>query len=523
MDITGTNSLWKDYDVSALPLNPSALSVKTENGITLREFYYDGFTTVDGRVRAYIRILENPIASGVVLYLPDGDDMEPAETFYNNGFTVAILDYAGKRLDRKRFTMYPEQLSACNINDKTSFDAPDDALYSCWFIWTCMARRAILLLKELYPTNKIFAFGKKLGGTTVYKLCAFDDGLTAAATALSVLPEVNGSGNQMINYKAALDNYAYAAITKIPLFMAVASNDEDGSLDDMSELAQTTASLQCIRILERAFSGNIHVTYEQILGFFGAYTTSAPICLRPTIKAINSENKLYFNINIKDLRDDERLHEKVELFAAFCVKDPKHRNWTNISLLRLAGNEYMAHADVLQNEKPVYAFVNMTDTEGNTVSSTVTSIIPKSLGIPSSAAVNRRMLYDGSLGKDVWASPGGGNLKVAAGPFDIEGITSDSHMLVTFKPGDLLYTADKDALLQVIVSGSAKQLTVEVSDGNDTYTSTVSLPNSSDWHKFTLAYTDFKSTNGQILDWSKIIMIKLHSDADFIISSMLWV
>ena len=46
--------------VGALPLNESALSDKTENGIRVREFYFDGFATVDGRVRAYIKLYESP-------------------------------------------------------------------------------------------------------------------------------------------------------------------------------------------------------------------------------------------------------------------------------------------------------------------------------------------------------------------------------------------------------------------------------------------------------------------------------
>ena len=46
MDITSPINLWKNYDVLALPLNKSALSQKTENDYTVKEFYFDGYTTV---------------------------------------------------------------------------------------------------------------------------------------------------------------------------------------------------------------------------------------------------------------------------------------------------------------------------------------------------------------------------------------------------------------------------------------------------------------------------------------------
>ena len=78
MAITSPNNLWRDYDVGALPLNESALSDKTENGIRVREFYFDGFATVDGRVRAYIKLYENADANGVILYLGDGQNDEKA-------------------------------------------------------------------------------------------------------------------------------------------------------------------------------------------------------------------------------------------------------------------------------------------------------------------------------------------------------------------------------------------------------------------------------------------------------------
>ena len=103
MDITSPITLWKEYDVTTLPLNTSALSQKTENGITVKEYYFDGYTTVDGRVRAFARIAENPQAKGIVLYLKDSQkdfSDEIGATMYDLGYTVATLDYLGKTDDK---------------------------------------------------------------------------------------------------------------------------------------------------------------------------------------------------------------------------------------------------------------------------------------------------------------------------------------------------------------------------------------------------------------------------------------
>ncbi|MCX4314166.1 MAG: hypothetical protein OSJ83_09995, partial [Clostridia bacterium] len=95
MEITGTNSLWKDYDVDALPFNATMLSGRTENGVVIRELYFNGFATVDGMVRAFLRIYEAPDAKGIILYLPD-EGVDPEIRFFlENGYTVAALDYRG--------------------------------------------------------------------------------------------------------------------------------------------------------------------------------------------------------------------------------------------------------------------------------------------------------------------------------------------------------------------------------------------------------------------------------------------
>ncbi|MDE7464116.1 MAG: hypothetical protein K2M48_03710 [Clostridiales bacterium] len=522
MEITSPNSLWKDYDVTALPLNPSELSAKTVDGVRVRELYFDGFTNVDGRARAFIRIHENPNAKGVLLYIPDvgtAIDTVPT-TFFAHGYTIAILDYAGKTDAEPRYTLYPQSLDGCNCRGAKKFDAPEDVLTSCWFVWTCIARRATHLIKSLYPELKTFAIGRGIGGSIAYKLCAFDDGLTACTTLLNILPDVSGQGNQLINYRAALDNGSYAPVLRVPIFIAVCSNDEDGSLDKMSELAQSTSTLKCFRIVERAFADGIRVVFDQANRFFTEYINGEPPVPSVEIKPTNSENNLYFNINVEE---GTRGRKSVELFAAFCITNATYRNWTSIRTVGLGGTEYFAHVDVLQNDKPVYAFVNMTDNDGNVFTSPLLTVIPKSLAITAQPAVHRRLIYDGSMGADVWLSPRGGETRAQAGPFGIDGVIGDDNTLITFKPGDMLYRANGDALLQILLSGKCSEITVSVSDGTDKYHCTVKLPNSEEWHKFTLSHTDFKSANGPLDDWSTIIMLKLAADDEFIVSSVLWV
>lgn len=524
MEITGISSLWKDYEVAALPLNPSALSEKQIEGKKVREYYFDGYATLDGKVRAYLKIYEND-SDNIVLFLPDTDgNEEPALQLYDRGFSVAVLDYSGKNKENSRYTIYPKSLEACNCREAVDFVAPDDTLNSCWFAWACMARRAIKLLKDAYSDKNIFAWGVGLGGSTVYKLCAFEDGLKAAATSLNVLPNVTGVGNPIINYRAALDNYAYAAVTKVPMLMNISTNNEDGSFDDMSELASLTASLRCLKISERAFKSGIKTSYNQIAEFFNTAATTDVRYPKPHIKATNSENSLYFNIKVTGLDKNESDEDgKVELFVAYCTEDARYRNWTNASLISLGEGEYMARVNVIQDTKPIFAFVNVTDGKGIVSSSAMYKVIPKSLNITPNTTLRQKLIFDGNEGKDVWTCPDGGMISTKKGPYDIQGVSSDLNKLVTFKLGDLLYKANIDSLLQVIACGALQTVSVEVSDGKDLYKTKIIIPNSSDWHKFTLSSTDFKGAAGQLTDFMKAVYIKFTAETEFIISSMLWV
>lgn len=523
MDITSPITLWKDYDVLALPLNKSALSQKVENGTTVKEYYFDGYTTVDGRARAYIKIYENERTDGVVLYLADKSgiaDEGIIAKLLGFGYSVAVLDYLGKS-DRVRYTLYPKSLSSCNLDGVDEFTIQNDSA-SNWYIWTCIGRRAVKLLQELYGDTNIFALGVGLGGNTVYKLSAFKDGLTACATLLNILPNVAGEGNSLINYRASLDNAAYAPFCDVPLFMAICSNADDGSLDDMAELAKNTESLRHFRIVERAFTNGIKAVYDDMLDFFDERAKATACLPRPTLTPSNSEKNLYINIDV----DDEGVSDHntaVDLYVSFCIEDAPFRNWMSIPIISLGKNKYMAKINVCQDDKPIYAFANITYDGKTVISSNLLDIIPKSIGVQAHPGVSHRKIYDGSMGKDGWTARDGGTISLVKGPFDIDGVTSESNSLITFKPGDPLFRVPPDTLLQLMLCGKPQTVTVSVSDKNNKYESTITIGSDNNWQKFSLSHMNFKGAAGMLADWSSILMLELDSDDDFILGSVIWV
>lgn len=523
MDITSPITLWKDYDVSALPINASPLSEKTENGIAVKEYYFDGYTTVDGRVRAYIKIYEHSESKGVVLYLCDsnGFDIDMISTLHGFGYTVAALDYLGKS-DNQRYTLYPRSLSSCNLFGVKTFIVTENDKLNNWYIWTCVARRACKLLTELYTNQKLVALGVGLGGNTVYKLASFDDGAVACATLLNIMPNVDGTGNSLINYRASLDSSAYATFCKIPMFMALASNDCDGSLDAMAELAKNTESLKHFKIIERAFSCGICSAFDDLNRFFQARINNLPDDPRPVITASNSEGNLYFNIDINGIENYDG-EIKQELFVSFCIDDPTFRNWMKLPTISLGKDKYISHINVCQNDKKIYAFANIILENGTSQSSILIDVLPKSLGIKAHAGVNHRRIYDGSMGYDGWTSRKGGKISLVKGPFDIDGITSDSNSLITFKLGDPLFQVTPDTLLQIMISGQPQTLNIKVSSKNETFSTQVKLKNENEWDQFSLSHMNFKGENGTLQNWSDILLLEFDSDRQFIVGSVIWV
>lgn len=520
MDITSPITLWKEYTALALPLNKSSLSVKAENGIPVKEYYFDGYTTVDGRARAYIKIYECAEQKGVVLYLTDRSgkvDSALLTKFIENGYSVAVLDYLGES-ERERFTLYPASLSACNLNGVKQFNIVSGTM-SNWYIWTCISRRAIKLLQELYEGTHVFALGVGLGGCTAYKLAAFNDGLDACATLLNIFPNVVGEGNSLINYRASLDNNAYAPISKIPMFMAIASNDDDGSLDNMAELAENTESLKHFRIVERAFSAGIKAAYDNLIEFFNSYIEGQTERPQPVISASNSDNNLYFNITINNA---EEIDVQAKMFVSFCIEEAPFRNWMSIPLISLGGKKYMAKINVCREEKPIHAFANVFY-NGKTISSNLLSIIPKSLGVHAKEGIVHRKIYDGSMGEDVWTARDGGTVSLVKGPYDIEGVTSSTGSLITFKPGDPLFRVPTDTMLQLMLCGQPQTVKVSVRDKTGIYECTVEIKSESDWSRLSLSHMNFKGANGMLTDWSHIMLLEFTAEKQIIIGSVLWV
>ena len=118
MELITAQALWKDYDLRALPLSETVLSIEHKERYTIEYIYFNGEATVDGCTRIYAQLYTpSSIPSGASVVLMNDVD-EPFDTTYVDllvscGYTVLVVDYAGKR-DEGRHTLYPQSLSYAN-------------------------------------------------------------------------------------------------------------------------------------------------------------------------------------------------------------------------------------------------------------------------------------------------------------------------------------------------------------------------------------------------------------------------
>ena len=158
------------------------------------------------------------------------------------------------------------------------------------------------------------------------------------------------------------------------------------------------------------------------------------------------------------------------------------------------------------------------------MSSELITVIPKTLGLKAQIPLSsrRRLIYESSMGKDLWAAPRGGNLFMKSGPFGIDGITSDCFSLATFKPSDFLYKVDEDSLLQIIINGKPQKLKLSVVDESGVFSCELELTDPNDWTKFTLSPKNLMNER-HLSSWKNVMVFILEGTNEFLVSSVIWV
>ena len=536
MEILTPQFVWKGYDASALPLNVSVVSTRRSAGTEITDAYFNGSTATDGVVRVSVRCFA-PLSRGklpAVVYMPDASrSAESAEELCMRltaqGYIVVMPDYAGVRDDAYRFTLYPASLSDANFAPERLTTYPADVRFNCWTAWAEVAMRSITFACSLERADaeRVAVIGEGVASSAAIMTAAIDRRPKCAVTLFSAgreLPET--SDENELKYKVALADAAYAPMIKLPLLMMTASNEEDGSADEMSEVFSLIPpeSGSRLSISERAVHSIGVKQRDNIELWLKKYLSSgADVPDTPEVSASGSEGKLYFNVKTSAACE-------TDLFVSQNMPNGGLRNWRKAELVSIGENEYIARVGVYNIKEKIYAFANARLPGGISVSSPIYEKLPASLGIVPEKAEATRLLYDGDDGVDDWTDPTSGEQEsppyVAEGPFGISGVCGAG--LATFKLGDPAFRGKDGYLLQMMIySAKAQTVTLTVTAADDgeysEYSLAVGLSPDDGWRKLTLEAESFKSPYGVCAGWADVKVLRINGESPVIISGVLWV
>ena len=123
-------------------------------------------------------------------------------------------------------------------------------------------------------------------------------------------------------------------------------------------------------------------------------------------------------------------------------------------------------------------------------------------------------------------------LSVMKGPFGINGVSSSTGNLSTFKIGDPASSGKNGWILQLMVYSMEEQdvsfvVTECISDEDKTkyveFTRAERLYPADNWRTLNLSERDFKSSYGGQLNWDDAVYLQVKSDSPIAIARVLWV
>ncbi len=530
MEVLTPQGLWKDYNRKALPLDVSVVTSFQEDDVKIERLYFSGERTADGVTRIYARLWIPKVQDPPVIILMnelgacvDECDCLPLAKL---GYAVLVLDYAGERDDRERYTLYPKALDFANYfkHPETADTFPANPKQSCRYIWMTVLMRAITFVEEdkrLSDTMAVMGVGE--GGSQVFKIAALED-LKCGVTMFSTHePEPKADD---LAFRTCLDNSGYAKMCRFPILNAVCSNDHDGYFDRISATCRNVDKYY-LTTGQRVSKALLSRQKNCIKRWLNRYLQMGlPLDIKPPeIFAKESDRQLYYTVKA-DTRENI---VKVDLFVAYSMKVGAFRNWRHIPTLTAAVGEYIAKVPVYDASRPVYAFASVTYVDGNTFSTPLLTCTPALLGIKEHNIVKSRLLYDSDSGTDDFVSPQGGDEAVVmrGGAYGIEGVCSLSGELATYKFSDIQFKAEPDSVLQLIVYSDVEQelsfsVRTEEDDGDVEYVCVKKLEKDNNWTKFTLSADEFKSCEGALYSFADAIYFSVRGEK-LLVNTMLWV
>lgn len=514
MELMTPQILWKDFDTQA-SFDESLLRFVSDGDRKIKEFYFSGLRTSDGVIRIFARYLHNGDDLPTLVYFGEEKDNSlfiPEVKLHN----FLVVDYTGVKKGKSRGTIYPYSL----IDAESDSEAPElSPKESRWYAWASVAMSAVLYAKTC-GNGKVGVIGMEEGGSLVWKLSVCV-GADVGVTLFSTGYEPN---REDIYYRACLDNRSYAPLLRFPVLEIVSSNENDGSLDFMSEIYSAIKrkdSRFCIN--ERSKHSLGEAGKRNVELWIGKYLRGeGEVPEAPTVRPYESGGKLYYEVKYEGIPD------KIDFYVSMGNSHGAMRNWSSVKLMRLE-ESYLASVKPFDVNASISAFVTVKE-KGYKISSAVATRIPAKMGIVSEEAKPSRLIYDSDMGIDDWAMEDNVQPQMQDGPYGISGVVAENK-LYTFKLADSRFRGPEEGLLQIMFCTKVKQrIKLSVVDANlRAYSLYIDADYRQGWITKSLSKEDFKTDDVDfegvsLPSWRDAVTFEIAPPNGIVlISSLLWV
>ncbi len=539
MELITAHRLWRDYDYSALPLNETLIREEKADNYKIEYIYFNGEPTQDGCVRIFARVYtptdRKPLA-GMVLCNDANDpfDMTYTSILLQNGYTVIVPDYAGKR-DSGLYTIYPYSLRSANFfSEESDFNSlPNNPKLHSHFSYACVMLRAYCYLKQKgsFRSGKIGFFGVREGALSVYK-AAFVEPEAFCAIALfnsCYIPSLDIKSEEANLYNSCLANQTYAALLTVPTYIIESSNNSENSLFSSSALYTVSSNSVSMYIAEHSDNTLSSSQTKSLVAFVNNHRNGkVDMASYPIIEAKNSDRQLYFNITIPSPK------KVVGVYAYHTFGNGRgaYRNWLKLPLVKISETEYLCKVDVFLPKDEMSAFVTVKYENDFCLSSEILTRIPLLLGVASKNIIKSRLVYDADMGTEAWlvtkSKLSSSRVFIKKGSKGIEGVTGSTNSVTSLSIGDIRTQGEQDSTLQLLIYSEKQQtldiqITCLIEDEYLSYSTTKWVSSFGEWSKITLSSNEFKSDHGTMDGWQDAVCITINSESELLINSVVWI
>lgn len=550
--------VWEGFNPVKEPLEVSYVKSTDEGDVHISDMFYTVETVADGKIRGYIRLvfknswLENGERHAAVALLPARDRVETeiVKIILDEGYVAALVDYTGESPDKLFCTTYPKSLSYGNLKQAGEHlqKVTESSRDTCFYLWTKVARRAITLLTQqpAVDPSKICIIGEKQGAQTAWQVAGTDGRLHACVPVLGGgYTEYEGkfkyshaNAIEMTEERkcwlAGSAPQAYAQFITCPVYFLTGTNSDCTDFDRAYDILQLVKNQEAVMMACPMANRQMSLAAIDSLGEWLKENLVGEGASHdvPEISFEVTGGKLYVNVGGSENAVSYRA------FYAMGCEDPTGRNWRIIEQSAMTGeNRYMYEIPVYDADERIFAFADITFSDGVTVTSKVVTCVPKNEKVTVLAVtkgnLEERVIYDVSSGKDAFIVESKqvfsreGMLKIKEGPCGLKGMTAEEGRLVTYKLQESEFSKNKASIIQ-LHAYCAEKRTIEfcVTLGSDTaaYVASVELNCLGKWQRITLNVGDFKTTTMRTLkEWSNVKKLEIVNAENVLFNNFLWV